>query len=302
MSTGLRSTDSGPELPPDLALHPGGPADGPAERRGLLGARGSRRRRWWRRLRLPVAVLVVLAVLAAGTWLVGFSTVLTARSVSVEGATTLSTAEVEAAARVPFGVPLARLDTTAVADRVAGLAPVRTVSVTRRFPHSVVIRVTERTPAALLVGDSGVVRLVDTTGALYPPTGAVPDDLPVLVDSGVALDAAAVESAVTVLGALPAPVGAEVTAVVVTDDDAVLLDLRIPARVRPAGRGAEVRRTLVRWGTAADTPLKARVLAVLLKTTTAPWLDLSAPSVPVSRPSIPRGALPNIPDVGRAAH
>lgn len=290
MSTGTVSTDSGPELPPGLALHPG------------RSARGVRRRRWWRRLRVPVTVLAVLAVLVAGTWLVGFSTVLTVRSVTVEGTRTLSGPQVEAAARVPFGVPLARLDTTAIANRVAGLAPVRTVSVTRRFPHTVVVRVTERTPAALLVGDSGVVRLVDTTGALYPTTGPVPGDLPVLVDSGVALDAAAVESAVTVLGALPAQVSGEVTAVVVTDDDAVLLDLRIPGTARQAGRAGAVRRTLVRWGTAADTPLKARVLAVLLRTTTAPWLDLSAPSVPVSRAGIPHDALPDIPSVGRAAH
>jgi cell division protein FtsQ len=303
VSTGVRPTDSGPDVPPEPQVPqvPVGP-DLPPEL-ALHRPGSGRRRRLWRRLRVPVAILAVLAILAGATWLVAFSPVLATRSVSVEGTVTLTPAQVLAAAKVPLGVPLARLDTTAIADRVAALAPVRSVSVTRHLPNSVEVRVTERTAAALIVGDTGIVQLVDTTGDLFPPPGAVPTDLPVVVDSGVALDVAAVQSAVTVLDALPPAISAEVTAVVVTDDDAVLLDLAITGATSGAtgSRRTPAEQTVVKWGTAAQTPLKTRVLAALLKVTHDPWLDVSAPDEPVSRSTIPHDTLPAIPAVGRAA-
>lgn len=287
-----------PELPPGLALH-GRRGGRPGRVRRLAtrawwlvaGRRGTVRRLRWRRLRLPAVIVLVLAVLGAGTWVVGWTPVLDVRAVEVEGTSSLTVQQVLAAAEVPAGIPLARLDPSSIGDRVADLAPVRSVSVYRRFPHTVVIRVTERTAAALIVGDNGAVRVVDTDAAVYAPAGALPTNLPVLVDSGVALDVAAVTAGVTVLDALPVKIRNAVTAVVVGDDDSVVLDLA-------AGRSG---RTVVRWGTAADTPRKARVLAALLKATPDPWLDVSAAQVPVSRSSVPRDVLPSIPAVGRAA-
>lgn len=249
------------------------------------------RRHRWRRLRLPVALVAVLAVLGAATWAVGWSRLLDVESVTVAGTSTLTPGQVLAAARVPVGTPLARVDTAAIDDRVAALAPVRSVTVTRRFPHTLVVRVTERTPAAIIVGDNGQVRLVDSTGGLYPPVAGTTRDLPVLVDSGVALDVGSVAAAVTVLDALPPRIRTAVVAVAVGGDRAVVLDLH-------AGRS---RPTVVSWGAAVDTARKARVLAALLSVTRDPWLDVSSVAAPVSRSSVPAGALPRIPRVGRAA-
>jgi len=310
-----------PALPPALP-HPAGPPPGlqPHPRRGshALGPPPGRRRRpWtavaqhgphlhrsavagaahpprrhrWRRLRLPVALVAVLAVLGAATWAVGWSRLLDVESVTVAGTSTLTPGQVLAAARVPVGTPLARVDTAAIDDRIAALAPVRSVTVTRRFPHTLVVRVIERTPAAIIVGDNGQVRLVDSTGGLYPPVAGTFRDLPVLVDSGVALDVGSVAAAVTVLDALPARIRSAVIAVAVGGDRTVVLDLR-------AGRS---RPTVVSWGAAVDTARKARVLAALLSVTRDPWLDVSSVSAPVSRSSVPAGALPRIPRVGRAA-
>lgn len=257
----------------------------------LAGRPGTVRRHRRRRARLPALLVLVAGVLVLAGWVVGWSAFLEVRSVTVEGTSTLTRAQVLAAARVSPGGPLARLDTAAVDARVAALAPVRSVTVTRRFPHTVVVRVTERTPTAIIVGDTGRTRLVDSTGALYAGVGAVPRDLPVLVDSGVALDVASVSAGVTVLEALPAAVRAQVVAVAVGGDDTVVLDLH-------TGR---TRRTVVDWGTATDIPRKARVLAALLRVTSDEWVDLSAVDAPVTRSTVPAGALPDIPDVGRAA-
>jgi len=261
------------------------------DRSTVAGAAHPPRRHRWRRLRLPVALVAVLAVLGAATWAVGWSRLLDVESVTVAGTSTLTPGQVLAAARVPVGTPLARVDTAAIDDRIAALAPVRSVTVTSRFPHTLVVRVTERTPAAIIVGDSGQVRLVDSTGGLYPPVAGTPRDLPVLVDSGVALDVGSVAAAVTVLDALPARTRSAVIAVAVGGDRTVVLDLH-------AGRS---RPTVVSWGAAVDTARKARVLAALLSVTRDPWLDVSSVSAPVSRSSVPAGALPRIPRVGRAA-
>ena len=79
-----------------------------------------------RRTRLVVLATAVTLVLLAGAagWLVLGSSVLGARTVEVVGESRLSADEVVARAEVPAGTPLARLDTGAIADRVAGLAPV----------------------------------------------------------------------------------------------------------------------------------------------------------------------------------
>ena len=100
-----------------------------------------------RRTRLVVLATVLTLVLLAGAagWLVLGSSVLGARAVEVVGASRLTADEVVARAEVPTGTPLARLDTGAIADRVAGLAPVLRVSVDRDWPSTVRITVVERT-------------------------------------------------------------------------------------------------------------------------------------------------------------
>ena len=129
----------------------------------------SRRRRRWKLAGIGALVSVVLLALG---WVVCFSNVLAVRSVQVAGELhRLDADQVERVARVPRGGSLALLDTGPIEARIRALAPVADVDVSRKFPNTVRIEVTERIPVAVLDSPEGR-RLVDAEGVAYASAGA----------------------------------------------------------------------------------------------------------------------------------
>jgi cell division protein FtsQ len=166
-----------------------------------------------RRLGLAGAVLVVLALLAGGLWAaLVFSGIARVESVQVSGALAVSQDQIVQAAAVETGVPLATLDTQAVARRVAEIPGVGSVSVGRGWPHTVEITVTERTPVALARSPLGLM-LVDGSGVAYTRAPAVPPVLPTFGFGAVGPDDPATKAALTVLDALPENLRGQVTTV-----------------------------------------------------------------------------------------
>ncbi|MPQ99272.1 FtsQ-type POTRA domain-containing protein [Modestobacter sp. I12A-02628] len=203
------------------------------------------------------------------TWLVLASPLLSVRGVAVDGARTLTAEEVRTAAGVTPGQALLRVDTDAVAARVAALPPVASVEVVRGWPDSVVITLTERLPVAVVEQD-GVRSLVDRTGTLYDTvTGPAPDGVVPLDVPSPGTGDRATRAAVQVLTTLPDPVRASVTDVVATGADDVTLTLT-------GGR-------TVLWGGQGDPERKARVLAALLAQIEAGTLE-PASTIDVSVP------------------
>lgn len=190
-------------------------------------------------------------------------------AVEVTGAATVSQADVLAAAAVATGVPLAAVDTEAVATRVATLPPVESVYVGRSWPHTVTVSVTERMPVATVSTAQGPA-LVDRSGVVY--RGAPAEGLPRLTTTPRSGDPATL-AAVAVLASLPD-------------------DLR--ARVETAGAsvaapGAPGQVTLrlaegkeVRWGTPERDEEKAAALAALL-TQPGTVYDVTSPDLPTIR-------------------
>jgi len=126
-------------------------------------------------LLIIVAVLVVLGALGAGTWAALHSRWFAATSVTVTGARHESPAEVEQAAGLADAPPMISVNPAAVSQRVQADFPwVATATVTRRWPHTVTIVITERRPVAFVSTRSGV-QEVDVTGLLLgkPPAGEV---------------------------------------------------------------------------------------------------------------------------------
>jgi cell division protein FtsQ len=95
----------------------------------------------------------------------------TIERVEVRGTARLTAEQVRAWAAVPRGVPLWSTDGDAIVGRLEGRPWIRTVTVTKRFPDTVVIELTERRPAAVASTDRGKL-LVDADGAIIGPTAA----------------------------------------------------------------------------------------------------------------------------------
>ena len=214
------------------------------------------------RRRLLGALAAVVLVLGTVAWVVLASPLLAVRTVQVDGARTLSDAQVAEAAGVEPGTPLARVDTDGAAARVARLPQVASVAVTRGWPRTVVVTVVEREPVAV-VERAGTRQLVDAGGVVFDsitgeaPAGVVPLDVP---EPGP--DDPVTRVALEALIALPGGVRAQVTGVSARTADDVTLTLT-------DGRS-------VLWGSADRTERKAEVLDALLQQIEAGTLEPAA--------------------------
>lgn len=224
-----------------------------------------RARRWlvWRRVLLGAALLtaVVLAV-----WLVFFSSVLSVTRAEVRGVDLLTVREVQRAADVPVGVPLATANLAAVQARVEALPEVRSAVVSRSWPDAVRIEVTERTPVAAVAWE-GRWRALDSQGVLFRTFTSRPAGL-LEVTMRATTPADALAEAARVVGGLPRDVRRRVARVEVRSIDAISLRLR---------NGA-----VVHWGSAEDSGKKAEVLRLLLRRGARAY-DVTAPGRPTIR-------------------
>lgn len=93
----------------------------------------------------------------------------TIEQVDIRGTVRLDAAQVRAWAGVPLGAPLSATDGEKIVARLEGRPWVKAVTVTKRFPDTVVIEVAERVPAAVAATDRGRV-LVDNDGLVIGPT------------------------------------------------------------------------------------------------------------------------------------
>lgn len=217
--------------------------------------------------RLFIIAALVLLVAGLTTWLVAFSPVLGARSVTVRGAHNLTGAQVLSAAGITHATPLVRLDAGAAARRIEALPDVASASVRISYPSSVIITVTERIAVGYLKAGN-TFTLVDGTGDQYRTVRSKPLDLP-LFAVPVGADAKGAGQAVaTVAASLRPTLLASVASIQSLDPSAITL-LLLDHRV-------------VRWGGAERSADKARILLVLL-TQRGTEFDVTNPDQVVTR-------------------
>jgi len=230
------------------------------------------RRQWarrWLAWKYVVAVVLLVVLLVGGVWLVFFSTYLSVQGVEVTGVRQLRASQVLAAANVPDGEPLARVDLDRIRSRVEAMAPVRSADVTREWPDQVRIAVEER-EAIAIVEIAGQLRGMDAEGVVFRDYATAPPDLP-RVESSAATGSEALREAALVVAALPSDLAAQVDHVEVRTVDEISLVLRDERTVE--------------WGSAEESDVKAEVLAEMLVARTADHYDVSVPGRPTTSPN-----------------
>lgn len=223
---------------------------------GKKGRRPRRRRRIWP---FVLGGVLLVALLAAGVWLVWFSSVLAAQQVQVTGLKTLNKGEVTSKAAVQLGVPLARQDLAGIADRVAQFPQVEHVMVERSWPNEVKVVVTERTPV-FAVRYANLYVLVDKSGVPYLTVSKQPDGLPLAAASKD--DRASLVEIATVSRDLSKKLRQQVVTIRADSPYALVLVL---------DSGVEIS-----WGTSEQSKLKGQVALALLKHDPKA-IDVSAP-------------------------
>ncbi|MEU5210715.1 FtsQ-type POTRA domain-containing protein [Streptomyces sp. NPDC020742] len=238
-----------------------------------------RRFRWVRTpLRAPsrrglIIITAVVTLLGAfGVWAFYGSDWLRLERVTARGTDVLTRREVVAAAHAPMNTPLASVDTDALARRLRDRLPrIKSVDIERSWPHTLGLKVTERTPR-LLLQEGGKYVEVDADGVRFATVKAAPRGVPllemtVLHAQGWFGSGRLRRAAVEVAQDLPAGVRKDVHKVRVRSYDSITLELA-------GGR-------TVAWGSREQGPEKAKVLTALLKAgRNGRHFDVSVPSAP----------------------
>lgn len=222
-----------------------------------------------RPLALAGAVVVVAMV---AVWVVAGTSLFGVREVRITGAEIVTPVQVREAAAVPERTPLLRVPSGQVADRItAALTPVAQVEVSRDWPDTLVLAVTERTPVAAVPVEEEF-RLVDAGGVAFHTVASAPPDLPLVVVAEPGRDDPDTRAALAVLAALTPALRDELATLAVTGPAGIELSLRSERTIR--------------WGDATRSDDKARVATALLAHASDQGLaviDVSSPEVVAMR-------------------
>ena len=241
-------------------------------RKAILAARVRRRRRVLGWALAAIALAAGVAYLVR-TPLFGLS------AVRVEGTQAVARDEVLAASQVRIGEPYLGLDLAAIRARVGALPRVAAVRVTRDYPSSLRIAVTER-PAVASVSTGGIYWLVAADGTVLDSAGRRPADLPfvagVPLPAGVAAGSRLppgneLANALTALGGMDRRLERQVAGVDARTLDSLEFTLEDGTRVQ--------------YGLAVDQP--AKDAAVLLVRRTLKREGREAQRIDVRNPSAP---------------
>ncbi|HWG63985.1 MAG TPA: FtsQ-type POTRA domain-containing protein [Streptosporangiaceae bacterium] len=224
------------------------------------------------RWRAVFVLLAAGAIVIAIAWALLGSRFFVVRTVQVTGTHLVTPSAVIAAADVPPGTPMIRVNGAAVAQRVEQIRQVQSATVTRNWPGTVVIAVRERTPALAVAAGTGF-QLIDQFGVAVESASRLPQGMPQLAvqaGSGPVWSLRgnpAVRAAVAVLHELPRRIARSVRVVQAPG----------PAEITVELRGGV---TIV-WGGTDRAAAKAKELAILMHTRARSY-DVSAPKMAVT--------------------
>jgi len=222
-----------------------------------------------RQFRLAVAAFVV--VVLGGAVVTAYSPVMALRHIDVVGARSVNAAEVQKALAGELGKPLPLVTSADVRRALDDFRLIESYSTQLEPPSTLVVRITERTPLAV-VKHGASYEVVDEAGVVLS-AGATPQaGLPVVtVPSGQQpQDSAAFRATAAVIAALPAAIRGAVTAASASSANNVTLTLSGGKKVV--------------WGDTEQMRLKTADLEALLKGAAgASVYDVSSPRAPITR-------------------
>ncbi|HEY8587982.1 MAG TPA: FtsQ-type POTRA domain-containing protein [Naasia sp.] len=223
-----------------------------------------------RRRAVAVTLLGALVAVVAAVAIAVFSPMLALRTIEVQGTERLAAADVEAALADQLGTPLPQLDFAAIERGLERFPMIETYVTESRPPDTLVVRIVERTPIALVRTPAGF-DLVDSAGVRLASAVDRAPGYPIVELPDDDVSAIPFTSAAAVLVALPADLVAQVDSITARTTDDVSLVLTGGQRVV--------------WGNDDDSATKAAHLrALLLQAPTAVQeYDVSSPGVGILR-------------------
>jgi cell division protein FtsQ len=215
--------------------------------------------------------LAAFGLVGGVAWALLGSKLLVVRTVRVLGTRMVPASQVLAAADVPVGTPLIKVDTSAVARRVEAIRDIASAQVSKDWPSTLTITVRERTSVVAVRMTRGY-DLLDPTGVIVTWDARKPAGLPQYQTSLPGSDLkgnAGLASAAWVLSALPHWLADSVAEISAPNPAQVTLRLRD--------------RVTIVWGSDTRNAQKAAELTILMRQSHASYYDVSSEGSVVTR-------------------
>ncbi|MDP4666892.1 MAG: FtsQ-type POTRA domain-containing protein [Candidatus Nanopelagicales bacterium] len=152
-----------------------------------------------RKSKAPWLIWLLLALAVSGWWSLYQSKWFIAQGVTVTGNSRLTVDQISLVAAVPIGNSLMSINTAAITAQLTALPEIKVATVERGWPHTILIKVTERTPIAVAATMSGF-NLIDSEGHNAGVVAAPPAGLLVISAEP---DSKAMLGAIDTLAAIP---------------------------------------------------------------------------------------------------
>jgi len=218
-----------------------------------------------------IAAALALLIFGGGSYLLGWSNLLTVRSIEITGAPNeQAEALITRSLDVQTGAKLARLDPRAISQRLASNNWIESSQVSRNWLNGKVeITITTRVPVALYTEPGQPQVALDASGKTFTLPADLPDGLPKVTATSVASGLAAIK----VFTELPTEFSARIDR----------LSAARPSNILIYGvfSGRDLR---IIWGDGLDTDLKIKVITALLdqpENKSIRMIDVTAPHAPI---------------------
>ena len=142
-----------------------------------------------------IATTTALLVFGAGSYLLGWSSLLTVKQIEITGAPTLTSEKAVAKSlNISLGDKLARVDSRALANRLKATDWIKSADISRNwFSGKVGVDLLPRTPVALYTEPGKPQVTLDASGVSFQLPGELPAGLPNVSSSSVASGLIAIE-------------------------------------------------------------------------------------------------------------
>ncbi|CAB4333687.1 unannotated protein [freshwater metagenome] len=153
-----------------------------------------------RKSKMPWIIWLLVVIVVATWWSLYQSKWFIAQEVKISGNSRLTVEQIAAAAAIPIGNSLMSINTGTVTSQIVALPEIKSATVERGWPHSILITITERTPIAVAATAEGY-NLIDSDGMNAGVVAAPPPGLLIISAQP---DSPAMTSAIQALAAIPA--------------------------------------------------------------------------------------------------
>jgi cell division septal protein FtsQ len=218
-----------------------------------------------------LAIATILILFGAGSYLLGWSSLLTVKQIEINGAPTLiSEKTIANSLNLSLGDKLARVDSRALANRLKANDWIESADISRNWINGkVVIDLQPRTPVALYTAPGKPQVALDASGASFQLMGQVPAGLPKVSSSSVASGLIAIE----VFTEMPKEFSEGIERLTAVSPTNILIDGKFSDRTMQ-----------IVWGDGEDLSLKIKVITALLElpeNKSIRLIDVTAPHAPI---------------------